>query len=275
MYSALAAAFIEANIKHRGGPQADVTRIVIHGTVSPTQRGGARNVARYFQTASAGGSAHYVADPGEIIACVNEETIAAHAPPNTGSIGVELCDPVAGDGDRWADPDHIAMLGLTAELVRDIAGRWHVPLVWLSPENLRAGNRGITSHANVSAAWHRTDHTDPGPDFPVDGFMQLVRGGSSPIPVPPPQEDDVQGAFYIRKSAPDPKPVHLRTSARDVVHVEDFADIEQLWGKELGVKIVDYDGTDAVSVSTGTGDRKRTRKVHPVGDNYADALGLP
>ena len=32
---------------------------------------------------------------------------------------------------------------------------------------LRAGERGITTHAQVSKAWKKSDHWDPGPGFPI------------------------------------------------------------------------------------------------------------
>ena len=87
-----------------GGRQSTINRIVIHGTSSACKRGGARGNAAWFQNAKARGSAHYVVDPGEIVQCVGEDRVAAHAPPNTGSIGIELCDPNAGDPNRWYDP---------------------------------------------------------------------------------------------------------------------------------------------------------------------------
>src|SRR5690349_19390522 len=106
--------------KH-GSSQNKVNRIVIHATVSPCVRGGATAVARYFQSAGAGGSAHYVVDPGEVVSCVKETVVAYHAPPNTGSIGIELCDPQKGPDSRWDDEDHQEMLRLAADLVRRVA----------------------------------------------------------------------------------------------------------------------------------------------------------
>lgn len=165
---------------YHGGAQSAVSRIVIHGTVSPTVKGGARAVARYFQSPSAGGSAHYVVDPGEIVQCVKEGTVAYHAPPNTGSIGIELCDPQKGSAARWSDTDHEAMLQLAAKLTREIAARWKIPLKWLTVADLKAGKRGICGHMDVAEAWHQTDHGDPGSGFPWTHFMNLVN-----------QEDDM------------------------------------------------------------------------------------
>lgn len=165
------------------GSNGTITRVVIHGTVSPCVVGGAENNAHYFQSASAGGAAHYVVDPETIVACVDEDQKAAHAPPNAGSIGIELCDPQTGDGARWNDDDHRKMLELAAKLTADICARYNLPLVWRSPDQLRAGNAGITSHANVAQAWHQSDHTDPGPDFDSDAFI------ASLTPSPPGDED--------------------------------------------------------------------------------------
>lgn len=167
---------------YHGGHQGSVSRIVIHGTVSPCERGGARANAHYFQTHRTG-SAHYVVDPGEIIECVPEDVVAYHAPPNTGSIGIELCDPQTGSASRWGDANHDAMLRRAAGLVRAVAKRWNVPLKRIDAGDLRAGRHGVCGHADVTAAWHQTDHTDPGSGFPWGRFLALANGAD-------PEEDD-------------------------------------------------------------------------------------
>lgn len=144
-----------------GGRQTAIKRIVIHGTSSACKAGGARGNASWFQNPKARGSAHYIVDPGEIVQCVPEDRIAAHAPPNTGSIGIELCDPNAGPADRWHDTPHTQMLDRAAGLVRDIAARHSVPLVWIDHGQILAGQRGITSHHEVTLAYHQSTHTDP------------------------------------------------------------------------------------------------------------------
>lgn len=169
----MAYAYIPARLQ--GGDQDRVNRIVIHATVSPCVRGGARNVARYFQSQEAGGSAHYVVDSSEIVQCVKDGTVAYHAPPNTDTLGVELCDPQAGPASRWEDAAHVEMLARAAGLVRQLAARHNVPLVRLSVADLKAGKRGICGHVDVSNAFKRSDHGDPGSGFPWDDFLGLVR----------------------------------------------------------------------------------------------------
>jgi len=174
--------FIQA--RNHGGTQNSVRRIVIHGTVSPCVKGGARAVANDFHTTHRDASAHYVVDPGQIIQCLHERTIGFHAPPNTGSIGIELCDPQKGSSARWRDANHEAMLHLAAQLVREVAARWKVPLVKLTSAEVHAKKHGICGHANVSKAFRMTDHIDPGTGFPWAHFMNLLGGkpGSDPGP---------------------------------------------------------------------------------------------
>lgn len=198
-YSSRVDGIIPANADHIGGTQTTVDLIVVHATVSACVPGGARGNAHYFQGSSAsgvGGAAHYVSDPAEIIGCVDETRVAHHAPPNTGSIGVELTDwqggGPEGDVNLWADQPHKDMMGLAGPLVRDIAERWNIAIEWRTTDDLKAGRRnGITGHFCVSAAYHKTNHTDPGKYFPVDTFMALVRGDMIHTPIPPIMEDEV------------------------------------------------------------------------------------
>lgn len=151
-------------------------RIVIHCTVSPCERGGARNVARYFRdSVTRPSSAHYIVDPGEVVQVVGDHTVAFHAPPNTDTIGVELCDMQGGPIARWEDANHRAMLQRAAELVAELCLAYDVPRRRLGHLRLRAGQRGITGHVDVSRAWGQTNHSDPGDGFPWATFMNLVR----------------------------------------------------------------------------------------------------
>ncbi|MGZ6836788.1 MAG: N-acetylmuramoyl-L-alanine amidase [Blastococcus sp.] len=190
--------FIEGNQAHTSGANGPVTRIVMHATVSPCERGGARSVARYFQSPQAGGLAHYVVDPSEVVQCCKEDVCAWHAPPNHGSIGVELCDPMSGPDSRWTDDPHARMLARAAVLVADLCKRLGVPVVYVDAAGLSAGRHGITTHAEVSAAFHQSDHTDPGPAFPMARFLDLVRAANqpavkpTPAPTPPPPQPTVK-----------------------------------------------------------------------------------
>lgn len=171
------------------GSNKPIRRIVIHSTVSPCEPGGARNIASYFRSSRAGGSAHYVVDPGEVVQVVYDSVIAWHAPPNANSLGIELCDipgPVPGDKPgtaayraarrawRWNRPEQRRMLRRAARLTAELCAAYDVPPVFLGPAKLRAGRVGITTHVNVSRAWGQSTHWDPG-FWPRRAFMRKVR----------------------------------------------------------------------------------------------------
>lgn len=173
--------YIEGNLAHTSGANGPVTRVVIHATVSPCKLGGAVATAHYFQSANAGGLAHYVVDPGQVVQCAHEDVATWHAPPNKGSIGVELCDPQAGDAARWSDSAHEAMLHRAAALFADICHRHGLPLLFVDAAGLKAGHKGITTHHQVSLAFGQSTHTDPdhGGPFPLEHFLDLVRAAAA------------------------------------------------------------------------------------------------
>ena len=37
--------------------------------------------------------------------------------------------------------------------------------------SLARGDSGITTHVVVTNAFHKSDHTDPGPNFPIDDYI--------------------------------------------------------------------------------------------------------
>lgn len=198
--------------KYHGGGQSAINRIVIHGTVSPTVPGGALAVARFFQNPPGQTSAHYVVDPDSEYQCVYDHVIAWHDGTNTNSIGVELCDPVDGPAGRWQDGPHQVMLVRAAALVRDLCNTYGVPMVKLSPADIRAGRRGLCGHVDMRDAFPgSTTHYDPGPDFPWAQFVSLV-AGSAPTPTPiaasAPQED------AMRLDAGDNRKITLPVAGR-------------------------------------------------------------
>lgn len=187
--------WIEGNQAHTSGANGPITRVVMHATVSPCEVGGARKVARYFQSDSAGGLAHFVVDPSETVQSCQESISCWHAPPNGGSLGVELCDPQAGPSERWYDAPHQQMLSRAAALVADLCARHNVPVEYVNSAGLKAARHGITMHSDVSQAFHKSSHTDPGTGFPMAHFVDLVAKASRPAPKP------------ALKPAPKPVPV--------------------------------------------------------------------
>jgi N-acetylmuramoyl-L-alanine amidase CwlA len=172
-----------------GSNRPPVNRVVIHATVSPCVPGGARAVGAYFRSPSSGGSAHYIVDPAEAVQAVYDNVIAWHAPPNEYSLGIEICDPQTGSKARWEDAAHTAALQRAAHLTAALCAAYDVPMVRIEAPALLRGEHGVCGHVDVSNAWHQSDHTDPGPDFPWQTFMGMVdtaSGSTPPTPKPVP-----------------------------------------------------------------------------------------
>lgn len=131
-------------------------------------------------------SAHYVIDSANVFCCVPDLLTAWHCGHhgNLLTIGLELCGSADQSRAQWLDAASVATLGLAARLCVTLCLRYGLPPAVVTPTGLRAGERGITTHAMVSQAWHESDHYDPGPGFPLGDFIVAVEAVLS-APLPP------------------------------------------------------------------------------------------
>jgi hypothetical protein len=171
------------------GDNRPIRRIVIHATCGgrgyprESAAGVARQTAQYFQSPGAGGSAHYIEDLSFEEHCLPDEAIAWHAPPNQHSIGIEICadggEPyrnfVPYTRKQWLSPQVWPAVERAARRTRELADRYGLPLRKLTVSQVRAGKPGICGHADVSAAFGQSSHTDPGRTFPWKEFLAAVR----------------------------------------------------------------------------------------------------
>jgi len=167
--------FVESpNVTPAKGRAIDV--VVMHTMEIAERKDAAEICARWFATRASRVSAHYCVDADSVVRCVRESDIAWHARGgNTTSIGVELAGFACQTRTDWADTYSNALLRRASSLVADVCRRRAIPVRWLAADDLVAGRRGITGHADVSEAYGKSDHWDPGPGFPVERFLALVR----------------------------------------------------------------------------------------------------
>jgi N-acetyl-anhydromuramyl-L-alanine amidase AmpD len=150
--------------------------VVIHTMEIRERQDAAEICARWFASPVSRVSAHYCVDADSVLQSVREDDIAWHARGgNTSSIGVELAGFARQTTADWQDAFSTAVLGRASALVADVCHRRRIPVRWLDADDLVAGRRGITGHADVSRAFRKSDHWDPGPGFPVERFLALVR----------------------------------------------------------------------------------------------------
>lgn len=182
------------------GSNLPVVRIVIHATCPPnvpypaaSAAGQAAATARYFTSPASGGSAHYVCDVAGEEHCLPDDAIAWHAPPNPHSVGIEICGQSTYTRDEWLSPQVWPAVQRAAARTNELAGRLGVPARRLTVDQVKANVAGVCGHVDVSQAFHQSDHTDPGPDFPWDRFMAELATPAAPAPAPVPvlEEDDM------------------------------------------------------------------------------------
>lgn len=161
--------------RNHGGTQ-DPRAVVMHGTVSHDDPGTARQIALWWNGPnSPDTSAHYIVDPGEVIQCVGDHTVAYHCGHNTGSIGVEMCDEQTGPASRWDDADSTAIINRAAALVGRLCAAYGIEPRRPTVAELKAkGPHGVYGHNDSRLAFGNTTHSDP-IDFPWDVFMPLVK----------------------------------------------------------------------------------------------------
>jgi N-acetyl-anhydromuramyl-L-alanine amidase AmpD len=169
-------AFVAARNFTRGRSNP-IDVLVIHTMESPEKPDTAESVAHWFAGSTAPqASAHYCIDANSVVQCVRDEDVAWHAPgANHNGLGFEHAGRAAQTKADWSDDYSRSMLDRSARLVAEKCVEHHIPAVWLRPADLRAGKRGITGHADVSNAFRRSDHHDPGTSFPIETYLALVK----------------------------------------------------------------------------------------------------
>ena len=168
--------------------------IVIHDMEAPERSDIAEAVANYFAGANAPrASAHYNIDNDSIVQSVHDKDVAWAAPHvNHDGLHFEHGGYASQTRGEWLDPYGVAMLEQSAKLCADKCRQYGIPVRWLTPSELAAGQKGITSHWNATLGYkYYGGHTDPGAGFPVDYYLERVQhymGGGSvpskPKPVP-------------------------------------------------------------------------------------------
>lgn len=158
--------------------RTNVQVIVIHDTEGTEGINSAENGASYDQRRTDGTSTHYFHDQDSTVQCVRTEDVAHAARANGNRIGIqhELCGRASQGAAGWADEASQGTIrNAAAQTARDCL-KWGIPPRKLTPAQVRAGAKGICGHGDITRAFPEDsgDHTDPGPTFPWDQFINLV-----------------------------------------------------------------------------------------------------
>ena len=205
--------FVQASGYTRGRPDGPPLWIVIHDMEAGESSLRAESTAAYFATGAGGRavSSHYCVDDDSVIQCVRLADSAwtvGNRPGNNRGINWELSGFARQTRAEWLDPFGLAMFAQMAPIVRADAAEYGIPLERRSVAELRALRPGVTSHNDLRLAFGVTTHTDPGPAFPWDVWLQMM-------------EDDVSAAEVWNYNAgsrenPVTTVARLNQTARDV-----------------------------------------------------------
>jgi N-acetyl-anhydromuramyl-L-alanine amidase AmpD len=157
--------------------RTEIRYIVLHSMEAAESSTTAEAVSNWFSgSAAPKASAHFCIDNNSIVQCVNESSIAWHAPgANQYGLGLEHAGFAKQTREQWLDQYSIDMLKLSAKLTAALCKKWNIPVKYVDANGLKNGETGITTHYEVNQAFKKSTHTDPGKGFPTDLYIQWVQ----------------------------------------------------------------------------------------------------
>lgn len=162
------------------GREKPLRLIVIHTMEAPESPKTAENIAAYFASGNVVASAHACVDQDSVVVCLPPTATAFAAPgANADGYQIEHAGYASQDGAGWNDAESQSMLRLSAAHAREIALAAGIPLRHLTDDELAAGAAGFVGHDQVSRIYKRSDHWDPGTNFPWSQYMSLVNNGEA------------------------------------------------------------------------------------------------
>lgn len=167
-------------VNYTQGRIKKIRLIVIHTTQGQELKNQAATVAAWFSdpARSPKSSAHVIVDNKNIITIVRD-TDTAWAAPNANADGLHLeLVGRADQGDKgWADPYSQAVLKNAAIVCADwIKTHDIAPRRLNKNQILDRKSSGVCGHADISKAFNTPGgHSDPGPDFPYNDFLALIK----------------------------------------------------------------------------------------------------
>jgi N-acetyl-anhydromuramyl-L-alanine amidase AmpD len=168
--------FVQARNFRRGRRGDAIDLIVLHSMEAPDKPNTAEAVAAWFAGPHAPkASAHYCVDQDSTVQCVRDCDEAWHARgANHNGIGIEHAGHARQTEAEWLDDESARTLARSVELCAALCRAYAIPPVFVDAAGLLRGQRGITTHAEVSRAWRRSSHWDPGPGFPLASYVARV-----------------------------------------------------------------------------------------------------
>jgi N-acetyl-anhydromuramyl-L-alanine amidase AmpD len=169
--------FVPAKHFTRVDGKRAVRLIVIHDMEFKETANAAEVIARDFATSDRVASAHICVDSDSIVQCVLDNNVAFAAPgANNDGIQIELTGFAKQTRAEWLDPFGVLLLDRGADATAQYCLKYDIPVRQLTNDQLAdKSQRGIVGHRQVSQVFKKSDHMDPGPNFPWDFFLDRVQ----------------------------------------------------------------------------------------------------
>lgn len=167
--------FMEAK-HYRKGRRERVRVLVIHTAETPENNKMAESIQSYCQRRETKVSCHEAIDNDSVVAGVRPfDTAWTTGSINNFAYSYELAGRAAQTKEQWADAFSTAMLAKAAHRVACAVICYGIPVVKLTPAELKAGKSGICGHVDQTIAYQvKGGHTDPGKNFPWKKFLAMV-----------------------------------------------------------------------------------------------------
>lgn len=157
--------------------RGDIKWVVLHTAEMEERPDSAEALGQYAGTTTRQVSWHYAVDCDTVVQCVKDTDVAFAAPgANAEGIQIELAGRAHQGVAGWADDYSQRQLKLTAKLVRELCDDWGIPPRKVVAADMLRGEPGICGHYDVTmgVGKGKTDHVDPGKDFPWEEFLAMV-----------------------------------------------------------------------------------------------------
>lgn len=125
-----------------------------------------------------GSSYQYVTDTDLTAIPCTPDDVVSYSSAGANHDGIHICLPgkAAQTRAQWLDLVSREYIDTCAAIMLDVAAAHQIPLVRLSVAQVRTGvTAGYCSHHDVSLAFERSTHTDPGPFFPWDELAVAIQ----------------------------------------------------------------------------------------------------
>lgn len=184
--------FIQAaNYTRASRTKIDIGLLVVHDGETGEDKDSAEGMGNYFKNQPVGpngSSAHVGFDVDSAVQYVHDHDIAWGAPfANHNGKQYEHAGKASQMARDWLDTYSSTMLkDQSAPQFGKDSVLYSIPVRFCRAVDLAAGRKGITTHWEVTKAFSGgIGHTDPGPNFPMEWFLNEVKkhaSAASPIP---------------------------------------------------------------------------------------------